>query len=138
MSTEPEKPTYIYKIVPYTAPPPTPLPVALPVSELDQKSGFIHLSTAKQIPGTLKHFFGNDPSVYILRILYDPIEKDIKWEDPKGEVCGPRAGEGMFPHIYNGFKLGKGEIESVQEWERSAGGWEDAVKKAKDEGWFVY
>ena len=130
------KPTYVYKIVPYTAPPPTPLPTALPVSELDRNSGFIHLSTAKQVPNTLKFFFGNDPSVYLLRIPYDAIEKDIKWEDPKAEVCGPRAGEGMFPHLYNGFKLGKDEVDSMQSWTRAEEGWDQALKQAED--WLIY
>ena len=133
---EGRKPTYIYKIVPYTAPPPTPLPTTLPVSELDNNSGFIHLSTALQIPNTLRFFFGNDPSVYILRIPYDPVEKDIKWEDPKAEVCGPRAGEGMFPHLYNGFKLGREQVDSMQSWARSEEGWGDALKQA--EHWLVY
>lgn len=131
-------PTYIYKLIPHTAAPPSPLPDALPVSALDQSSGFLHMSTALQVPRTLAHFFTNDPRVYVARVPYAPLEKDIRWEDPKGDVCGPRAGEGMFPHIYNGFQLGKDEIESVQEWVRGEGGWEEAVKKAQDEGWFVY
>lgn len=135
-TTEGPKPTYIYKIVPYTAPPPTPLPAALPVSELDQNSGFIHLSTAIQIPRTLKNFFANDPSAYLLRIPYDPIEKDIKWEDPKGEAGGPRAGEGIFPHLYNGFKLGKDEVDSVQSLTRGEGGWDEALQKAEE--WLIY
>lgn len=128
MSTENAKLTYIYKIVPYTAPPPTPLPVALPVSELDQNSGFIHLSTAKQIPDTLKHF---------LRIPYDSVEKDIQWESPDAKVCGPRAGEGMFPHLYNGLKLGRQEVDSTQAWTRTeGGGWDEALKQAED--WLVF
>lgn len=135
-AVENPKPTYIYKLVHYTTPPPTPLPSVLPVSELDQKDGFIHLSTATQIPNTLKHFFGNDPSVYILRIPYDAIEKDIRWEDPKAEVCGPRAGEGMFPHLYNGLKLGRDQVDSMQAWTRDEGGWDTALKQAED--WFIY
>lgn len=130
------KPTYIYKLIPHTAPPADPLPDALPVSELDRSSGFVHLSTAKQVPGTLKFFFKDDPHVYVARIAYEPVEKDIRWEDPKAEVCGPRGGEGMFPHLYNGLKLGKGEIESVARWERTEGGWDDALEKAAD--WLVY
>lgn len=131
------KPTYIYKLVPYTAPPPTPLPVALPVSELDQKSGFIHLSTAPQIAGTLKHFFTDHPSVYVLRIPYAAVEKDIKWESPDGKVCGPRPGEGLFPHLYNGLKLGREEVDSMQAWTRTeGGGWDEVLKQA--EGWLIY
>jgi uncharacterized protein (DUF952 family) len=130
------KPTYIYKIIPYTTPPSTPLPAALPVSELDQSSGFIHLSTAAQVPNTLKFFFGNDPSVYLLRIPYDAVEKDIRWEDPKAEVCGPRAGEGMFPHLYNGLKLGRDEVDSMQSLTRTDEGWDQALRQAED--WLVY
>jgi len=78
-------PTYIYKIVPESAAPPSPLPDALPVSELDSSDGFIHLSTALQVPGTLKRFFSDKDSVYILRIIYAKVEKDIKWENDKGE-----------------------------------------------------
>jgi hypothetical protein len=101
MAESNQPPTYIYKLIPSSAPvplPPTPLPSALPVSELDKTSGFVHLSTAKQIPGTLKHFFADEPLVYVLRLPYEPLEKRslIRWEDPKGEVCGDRAGEGVF------------------------------------------
>lgn len=40
-------PRYVYKIV--DAAPPSPLPEAFPLSELDSKDGFIHLSTAQQV-----------------------------------------------------------------------------------------
>lgn len=131
------KPTYIYKLIPSTTAPPDPLPATLPVSELDRSSGFIHLSTAAQIPNTLKWFFADEPRVYVLRLLYESVEKNIRWEDPKGEVCGPRGGEGMFPHLYNDLKLGHDEVESVAVWERKEGeGWDDVVKKAQD--WLIY
>ena len=93
------KPTYIYKLVPSSAPVPNleNLPERLPVSDLDKSSGFIHLSTAVQVPNTLKWFFKDDSRMHVLRLEYDDLEKDIRWEDPKAEVCGPRAGEGMFP-----------------------------------------
>lgn len=71
--------------MPASAAPPSPLPDALPVSELDSSDGFIHLSTALQVPGTLKRFFSDKDSVYILRIIYTKVEKDIKWENDKGE-----------------------------------------------------
>lgn len=77
-------PTYIYKIVPCTIPIPDPLPEALPVSELDTSSGFIHMSTAHQVPGTLKRFFQDHERVYILRIKYQDVEHLVKWEDSKG------------------------------------------------------
>lgn len=94
-------PRYLYKIVPSSSRVPEPLPERLPVSLMDQRSGFIHLSTAHQIPNTLKYFFRDEPLVYILRIEYDRVEQDIRWEDPDGQVCGPRAGEGQFPVSYS-------------------------------------
>ncbi|KAJ7499049.1 hypothetical protein FB451DRAFT_1204077 [Mycena latifolia] len=125
------KPTYIYKLVSFS---PDPLPETLPLSELDLASGFMHLSTALQVPRTLKRFFAEEPRVNILRIEYSVVERDIKWEDSKGEVPGEIGGEGMFPHIYN-RGLGRGEIESVVVWERN-GNWDEALKNA--ESWLVY
>jgi uncharacterized protein (DUF952 family) len=139
-------PTYIYKLIPHTAAPPlppNPLPSALPVSQLDKSSGFIHLSTAPQVLGTLVHFFTDDPRVYVLRVPYASMQKHIRWEDPKGEVCGDRPGEGLFPHLYNGLRLGKEEVESVVCWEREGAqegrkAWEELVKRAEQDGWLVY
>ncbi|THH08565.1 hypothetical protein EW145_g2627 [Phellinidium pouzarii] len=130
------KPTYIYKLVPSSAPVPDVLPECLPVSEIDQNSGFVHLSTALQIPGTLKYFFADDTRVYVLRLKYDDLVESIRWEDPEAAVCGPRAGEGIFPHLYNGLKLGKDEIDSVAVWEKGEDEWDAALRKA--ESWLVY
>jgi uncharacterized protein (DUF952 family) len=139
-----DKPTYIYKLVPYTSPvplDPAALPIALPVSDIDQSSGFIHLSTAPQIPGTLVSFFKSDPRVYVLRLPYDSLERlgQIKWESPEGDVCGPRPGEGLFPHLYNGLRLGREEVEGVWALERGEGGWEDAIgRDGEFKAWLVY
>jgi hypothetical protein len=79
------KPTYIYKLVSFSSPIPDPIPETLPLSELDTASGFMHFSTALQVPRTLKRFFAEDPRVTILRIDYSKVEKEIKWEDSKGQ-----------------------------------------------------
>ncbi|KAF7355204.1 hypothetical protein MSAN_01436200 [Mycena sanguinolenta] len=129
-------PSYIYKLVPSSSPVPDELPERLPLSELDATSGFIHLSTAKQIPGTLKHFFADHDQVYVLRIEYAKVEKEIRWESPDAKVCGERGGEGFFPHLYNGGRLGSGEIESVAVWNRTSGNWDEALEKA--ESWLLY
>ncbi|MCJ1442270.1 MAG: hypothetical protein MMC23_002763 [Stictis urceolatum] len=125
-------PKYIYKILPSTPPPPTPLPLSLPVSTLDRNSGFMHMSTAKQVLGTLKNFFANDDFVYILRVPYERVEKFIQWDAPDEKNCGPRPDEGAFPHIYNGFKLGREEVDVVGRWERGQG-WENGGGEL--EGW---
>lgn len=84
-------PTFLYKIIPSSSPLPSPLPDILPSSDLDKKDGFIHLSTAKQILGTLKLIFKDDTKVYILKIWYEKVEKDVKWEEGS---CVPGALEG--------------------------------------------
>lgn len=76
-------PTYIYKLVPTSAPIPDLIPDVLPLSDLDATSGFIHLSTAAQIPNTLRHFFADQDAVYVLRLVYAHVEKEIRWEDPQ-------------------------------------------------------
>ncbi|KAF8625891.1 hypothetical protein AX15_005148 [Amanita polypyramis BW_CC] len=132
-------PTYIYKLIPSSSAPPNPLPIRLPLSTLDQSSGFIHLSTTAQVPGTLRHFFASEPKVYVLQIPYSQVEKDIRWESPDARICGERPGEGLFPHLYNEGKLGSEEVSSVAEWENanpgSENGWDDALKKA--ENWLI-
>lgn len=78
-------PAYLYKLIPSNAPPPDPLPEELPLSELDQQSGFIHLSTSPQVPGTLKHFFTNVEMVYIAKIPFELVKEKIRWESPDGK-----------------------------------------------------
>ncbi|RHZ47205.1 DUF952 domain-containing protein [Aspergillus thermomutatus] len=128
-------PYYLYKLVPSTSPVREPLPERLPVSQLDQESGFIHLSTALQVPNTLKCFFKDEPLVYVLRIEFDQVMPDIRWESPDAKVCGPRPDEGLFPHLYNGLKLGKDEVESIAVW-TNEGRWDKAISQAKP--WLLY
>ena len=92
---------YVYKLVSSSSPVPESLPERLPVSEIDEKSGFIHLSTFKQVLGTLKAFFEKDTEIYVLRIPLARIDDDVKWEAPEVDVCGPRDGEGTFPVSLN-------------------------------------
>ncbi|KAF9534164.1 hypothetical protein CPB83DRAFT_843794 [Crepidotus variabilis] len=138
MASDYRTPTYIYKIVPASSPPPEPLPDALPVSELDHNDGFIHLSTSLQVSRTLGRYFSNVDSVYILRIQYKNVEKDIRWEDPKGKNPSGIGEENSFPHLYNGFHLGKKEVNSVQQWSNGTEGWETAIRRAEADGWFKY
>ncbi|GAQ38991.1 hypothetical protein AtubIFM55763_002492 [Aspergillus tubingensis] len=129
------EPLYVYKLIPSTSPVREPLPDRLPVSELDEKSGFVHLSTAFQVPNTLKMFFKDEPLVYVLRIPFEGIAGQVRWENPDGTVCGPRPKEGLFPHLYNDLKLGKDEVETVAIWKNDEG-WDKALLQAKP--WLLY
>ncbi|TVY25623.1 hypothetical protein LHYA1_G006331 [Lachnellula hyalina] len=153
MSTPSQPPKYIYKILPPSAAPPSPLPLSLPLSDLDSRDGFIHMSASNQILGTLNNFFSSTPHVYILRVPYAKVESRVKWEmaagkkpDEKGGCWDTEGRAGGFPHIYEvgdgegkgTLRLGSEEVESVGMWEKGEGSWsekgwpfgEDVPKKA--------
>jgi uncharacterized protein (DUF952 family) len=109
-----ETPQYLYKILPSSAQPPTPLLSALPLSPLDAADGYIHLSTATQMPATANRFFANEATLYILKVEYTRVAADIKWEEAKS---------GIFAHLYNGGKLGIDEIVDVKQWEKGDQDW---------------
>lgn len=157
-----EAPKYIYKIATSHLKPSWPAtsksdgyqPI-LPASDLDTKSRFIHMSVAKQIPGTLKHFFKSHSQerniVYLLKVLWPPVFDDLgllRWESPDAKICGPREDEGLFPHLYffdgeepmdgaNRLWLRKAEVEDVKELVSNEGveGWESALKQIEE--WLV-
>ena len=74
-------------------------------SELDQRDGFLHFSTASQLPGTLaKHYDG----VFDLSLLeVDATEPglDVRWEYS-------RDGK-LFPHLYG--KLSSEYVKAIYE-----------------------
>lgn len=59
---------------------------------VDLSDGYIHLSTAEQLPGTLeKHFAGQD-DLQLLALETDALGSDLRWE--------PSRGGALFPHLY--------------------------------------
>jgi uncharacterized protein (DUF952 family) len=58
----------------------------------DRRDGFIHLSTAAQLPGTLSRHFGGEPEVMILTVDATALGSALRWE--------PSRGGDLFPHHY--------------------------------------
>ncbi|KAK7413419.1 hypothetical protein QQX98_007721 [Neonectria punicea] len=81
-------PKFVYKILPSA--PPEPFPKENPLSELDQKDGYIHLSIAAQVPGTAGRFFNHTSSLWVAKLRLADFIELIKWEDG-------------FPHLYGNF-----------------------------------
>lgn len=152
-SIQPSK--YIYKIASAAPQPLSPSsnssePI-LPVSPLDNSSGFIHMSTATQIPGTLDLFFptsaGERNVVWVIKLQIDRFgEGQVKWESPDGTVTQAREGEGLFPHLYlddgsEGLRLwlSRNEVLDVRELVSGVGtvGWKDGIGKSVGEDWLV-
>jgi uncharacterized protein (DUF952 family) len=66
-------------------------------SPVDLADGFVHLSTADQLPGTLaKHFAGRSELV-IAAIDLDALGDAVRWE--------PSRGGALFPHVYGPIPL---------------------------------
>lgn len=58
---------------------------------VDLTDGYIHFSTAEQLPGTLAKYFGGEEGLMLLAL--DPAQLDpLKWE--------PARGGALFPHLY--------------------------------------
>lgn len=59
---------------------------------VDVHDGYIHLSDARQLTGTVdKHFDGQD-NLYVVALDLDALGDAVRWE--------PSRGGALFPHVY--------------------------------------
>ncbi|KAF4982878.1 hypothetical protein FZEAL_1574 [Fusarium zealandicum] len=110
-------PQFIYKIVPSA--PAEPFPKEHPLSDLDRKDGFIHLSTSTQVPATADRFFIKASSLWVVKLEYNQFSESIKWE-------------GGFPHLYGNF--GADNVDSVEKFDKDENQtWSEVMKSSS---WF--
>jgi uncharacterized protein (DUF952 family) len=64
---------------------------------VDLADGYIHLSTADQLPGTLDRHFAGVGGLVILKIDLDALGETVKWEISRG-------GD-LFPHVYGSLPM---------------------------------
>ena len=62
------------------------------VSEADLRDGYLHCSSAEQVPGTLAKWYTALDSVMVVTIDPARLGSEVKWE--------PNAVGELFPHIY--------------------------------------
>lgn len=86
-------PTYIYKILPHSSVDPRfTLPIPIPASHeiqlpgLDHDDGFVHTSSAEQIPETLRLFFKDVKAITLLRMDVKRLSewRKIEWVGGNG------------------------------------------------------
>jgi uncharacterized protein (DUF952 family) len=65
---------------------------AFPVMPIDTADGFVHFSTATQLPETLRLYFAGQENIVLLAIRTFDLGKDLVWE--------PSRGGQLFPHVY--------------------------------------
>lgn len=127
MPTPSPLPTYLYKILPSA--PPSPLPQRLPLSDLDRKDGYIHLSTSEQIPGTADKWFNDFTELWLLKIKYETLaavtDGDGSVKTEGAEVKWEEVGRGCFAHLY-GADLGSGNVVEAVKVEKK-GTWVETL-----------
>lgn len=69
----------------------------------DIRDGFVHLSTAGQLPGTLARHFAGDNEVMLLAFDVAGLGAALKWE--------PSRGGALFPHVYGTLAVEKAIAE---------------------------
>ncbi|KAK4075820.1 hypothetical protein Trihar35433_2380 [Trichoderma harzianum] len=105
-------PKFIYKILP--AAPQDPLPEQFPFSQLDANDGFVHLSTATQVPNTADLFFTEATELWLIKLELAKLADPLKWEDG-------------FPHLYGNF--GAADVQSLEKFGRKEGQkWSEGMK----------
>ncbi|MEY3658315.1 MAG: hypothetical protein RLZZ561_1132 [Pseudomonadota bacterium] len=64
---------------------------------VDLADGYIHLSTADQLQGTLDKHFAGQTGLVIAEIDLGPLGDTIRWEVSRGGA--------LFPHIYGSLPM---------------------------------
>lgn len=64
----------------------------------DRRDGFIHFSTAAQVPGTAAKHFAGQAGLLLIAVDALALGDALRWE--------PSRGGQLFPHLYGGLGLG--------------------------------
>jgi uncharacterized protein (DUF952 family) len=108
-------PKYVFKVV--TSQPDLNSEKVQPTDH-DKESGFVRLSSGRQIPQTCDLFFASAKKLYIIRFPYDKLEADIKWEPSSDEFL-------RCAHLYG--ELWTGDIDSLRTFEKGEESWADKL-----------
>jgi uncharacterized protein (DUF952 family) len=68
-----------------------------PGAPADRADGYIHLSTAEQLPGTLARHFAGETGLVLLAVDAGAAGPALAWE--------PARGGALFPHLYRPLTL---------------------------------
>ena len=71
----------------------------------DRRDGFIHFSTAAQVPGTAAKHFAGQAGLVLIAVDGLALGDALRWE--------PSRGGELFPHLYG--ELGLGAVTGIAE-----------------------
>jgi uncharacterized protein (DUF952 family) len=66
-------------------------------SALDLRDGFIHFSTAAQLPETLRRHFAGQRDLVLVAVDPEDLGAGLRWE--------PSRGGDLFPHLYGELRV---------------------------------
>ena len=67
-------------------------------SAVDLADGFIHLSAADQVGGTLARYFAGQSGLALVEIDLTTLGEAVRWEESRGGA--------LFPHVYGILPIG--------------------------------
>ena len=133
MTAPTPSPKFVYKIYPNTESYKIPIPhvsdFIFPQDKLDQSSGYFHMSSKDQLPGTLRFFFDSHKTVQLLKIDYGKLNtaETVKWE------LGDDGNS--YPHLY--ARLGGKFVAEVKVVDKGTS-WSETAATLVEEGWLEY
>ncbi|KAG0585756.1 hypothetical protein M758_2G034900 [Ceratodon purpureus] len=83
---------YVYRISPEDEWAAAQAAGALQGGQLDTTSGYIHLSTAAQVAGTLALFYAGRSDLFLLKVNAAKLGDGLRYDEVEGV--------GLFPHFY--------------------------------------
>lgn len=81
----------------------------------DRRDGFIHFSTAAQVPGTLAKHYAGQSGLFLIAVDADMLGDPLRYE--------PSRGGDLFPHLYG--ELDTGDVLTIHELRMRADGSHD-------------
>lgn len=75
---------------------------------VDIEDGFVHLSTADQVQGTLERHFAGETGLVLLALNTDKLGDSLKWEKARDDQD--------FPHLYRALSLADVRWNRPIEW----------------------
>ena len=66
-------------------------------SPVDRTDGFIHLSAADQVEGTLERHFAGQTGLVVAEVDLGALGEAVRWEESRGGA--------LFPHVYGALPL---------------------------------
>lgn len=87
-----DNPELVYKVAPVASYEPARASGRFAGMPIDAQDGFIHLSTAAQLPTTLSLYFRGQAGLLLIAVRTADLGQALHWE--------PSRGGDLFPHLY--------------------------------------